>query len=119
MLKGISTHVTCVTSHLFVVKHSGITGSHAIRGLSTYVMCVISHSIIRRIINSCTLDSSFPVCVISPRAIRVFLSSIILVCMVKCEMKEHYQHVHCEVGPFRCDICNKSFAFDVFDSVIK
>jgi len=25
-------------------------------------------------------------------------------------MKEHYQLVHCEVRPFRCDVCNKSFA---------
>jgi KRAB domain-containing zinc finger protein len=25
-------------------------------------------------------------------------------------MKEHYQRVHCEERPFRCDVCDKSFA---------
>jgi hypothetical protein len=26
-------------------------------------------------------------------------------------MKEHYRRMHGEVRPFRCDVCNKSFAF--------
>jgi DNA-directed RNA polymerase subunit RPC12/RpoP len=114
MLKGISTHVTCVRSHLLFVLHSGDTGSHTNRGLRTHVMCVISHSMIRvvwRDINACILDSSLAVCVTSPTAIRVVLNSIISTCMLKCNMKENYQRAHCEVHPFRCDVCNKSFAF--------
>ena len=63
--------------------------------------------------NACILDSSLAVCVVSPRAIRVVLCSIISTCMLKCNMKEHYQHVHCEVCAFRRDVCNKSFAFQL------
>ena len=50
-------------------------------------MCVISHSTISGVwgdINACILDSSLAVCVISPRAIRVVLCSIISMCIVKC-----------------------------------
>jgi uncharacterized Zn-finger protein len=42
MLKGISTHVTCVRSHLLFLLHSRVTGAHTNSNLSPQVMCIES-----------------------------------------------------------------------------
>jgi hypothetical protein len=103
-MKGISTRVTFVRRHFFIVKPSGGTCSHTNSGLRTRVLCVINHSLVsviwRDINNGCILESvrcSLAVCVRSPTVISMILSSIVSACTVKCNMKEYFQHVHCEV----------------------